>query len=128
MNSMRHLTGSALFLSLGATVASAQFQYVMGDQNYAYSTQAQPAKGQSYVDATYHTTITRITDAAADYGSTGVGVQTNYSTWDPLSSDGQYLLLYGIQSLSPASDDGFRLYNANTYAYIKNLSTTSLRG
>jgi hypothetical protein len=124
---MKYARLSGVFLLLGAMSARAQFQYVMGDTAYTYSTQAQPAKGQSYVDSTFHTTITRVTNAATDYGSTGYGVQTNYSTWDPLSSDGQYLLLYGIQSLSPATDDGFRLYNANTYAYIKDLNTW-LRG
>ena len=89
------------------------FDYVTGDTLYPYSTQAQPAKGASYVDGRYNTTVTRITSSVADRGSWGTGA--GYSTWTPISSNGQYLIFMNLNS---KTDGGpYVCYNAadNTY-------------
>src|SRR3989338_9341774 len=94
------------------------FDYVMGDAFYSYSTQSQPAKGASYIDSTFHTTITRITNSVSDHGQWGTGC--GYSTWNPQSSDGRYLLFLKLSSLNSAS--GYALYDATTFQYIKTIS------
>jgi len=109
------LLAAMLILSL-ASVSEA-FTYILGDTKYTYSTQAKPAKGASYVDATFGTTVTRVTNSATDHG--GWGTITGYSTWDPLSSNGSYLLLMKLTDLSSAG--GYVLYNANTFAFVKEL-------
>ena len=94
------------------------FNYVMGDTLYPDSTQSQTAKGVSYVDSTLHTTITRVTDSASDHGKWGTGC--GYSTWNPQSSDGRYLLFLKLSSLNSSS--GYALYDATTFQYIKTIS------
>lgn len=91
--------------------------YVMGDTFYPYSDQLKPAKGQSYIDSTYHTRVTRVTDAAADSGTWGMSV--NYATWNPLSSDGKYLALAPCSSVNDCG--GVALYDAHTFAYWKSV-------
>jgi hypothetical protein len=64
--------------------------FVMGDSTYPYSSVTKPAKGGSYTDPQCHTTITRITDPAADKPcASPAGVE--YSTGSCLSTDGKYL-------------------------------------
>ncbi|MBZ5631478.1 MAG: Ig domain-containing protein, partial [Acidobacteriia bacterium] len=95
-------------LSLTVSAPSA-FQYVLGDTLYPYSTQAKPAKGATFTDSTYHVPVTRVSNGSSD----GIGdVVVNYSTWNPLSSDGNYLLFNGANIV------GFALYDAHTYAYL----------
>ncbi len=92
--------------------------YVLGDKLYTYSTQAQSSKGGSYVDSTYNTTITRITNSSPDRGAWGTS--TGYSTWNPLSSDGSHLI---FMNLSDVSDGGpYVCYNASDNSYNPTIS------
>lgn len=100
-------------LSSNPHYASAQsaelgVKYVMGNRFYPYSTQPQPNKAETVTDSTFHIPVTRISNGASDHkgGDTAIG----YSTWNPLSSDGNYLLLGG---------SGYTVYNAHTFAYIR---------
>jgi hypothetical protein len=91
-------------------------QYILGDTFFPPSTQAKPAKGASYVDANTNLTVTRVTNAAADGqpgGSTGISM--NYSTFNPLSSDGNNLILQGLANIT--SGGNFLIYDANTFAF-----------
>ncbi len=96
------------------TISTAQpQQYTLGTAVYAYSTQAKPAKGSSFTDSTFHQRVTRVTNAAGE----GIGsVQVNYSTWNPLSSDGNHLLFQANQGYG-----GFQLYDAHTFAHIRSI-------
>jgi hypothetical protein len=112
---MRGIFRFTLLALLVVSLASAQaINYVMGTTRYTYSTQTKPAKGGSYVDTTYHTTVTRVTNSGSDSGEWGT--ITGYATWSPLSSDGKYLLLYGLSSINDG--DGYLLYNASSFAYV----------
>src|SRR5262249_34516580 len=96
----------------------AAFNYVLGDTNYTYPTTVpQPAKGQSITDPTFNTTITRITNHAAEVPSCD-HVGSEYGTWSPLSADGNYLLF-------ECGQGGYGLWDAHTYAFIKTISMTS---
>ncbi len=92
-------------------------RYVMGDEYYPYSSQAKPAKGESYADSTYNATVMRITASKSDYGGWGTG--TGYSTWDPLSSDGKYLILLSIAN--PSSAGGYVLFDAVSHQFVRHL-------
>jgi hypothetical protein len=108
----------------GAPSGSTSSQYVLGETQYSNSAQPPIAKGQSYTDAIFHIPVTRITDAAADLGIWGMSV--NYSTWNPLSNDGAYLLLMGCNSdVNDCSH--FVVYDANTYKIVRDVSST-MRG
>ena len=63
----------------------------MGDALYAHIPPAKPAKGDSYIDPNFHTTITRITDGEVEVP--GHGIHPEYGTYRSISSDGRYLLL-----------------------------------
>ncbi len=106
----------ALLLNISFVCA---FDYVFGDTMYPYSTQVQPAKGASYTDSVYHTNITRITNALTDRGTWGT--TSGYSTWDPQSSDGNYLVFMNLDALGIGGGGGYVLYNATNYQYIRNL-------
>ncbi len=112
---MRNCSSLAALALLVTGLSSAQgIDYVTGTTLYPYSTQSKPAKGESYIDTTYHTPVTRVTNSASDSGAWGT--ITGYSTWSPLSSDGRYLLLYGLVNLSSGS--GYLLYDATTFRFI----------
>ncbi len=110
---MKQVIASLLFIGLAY---SQSFNYTMGTTLYPMGTPAKPAKGASITEANFGTTITRVT-AASESGSWGVG--TGYSTWSPKSSDGAYLMLYGLSSLTASS--GYLLYNASTFAFVRQL-------
>jgi hypothetical protein len=113
----------AIIVAAVSTQAAA-FSYVMGDSAYAYSSQAQPAKGASYVDSTYNTTVTRVTNTSGDTGKWGT--QVEYSTWDPESSDGAYLMFQTLANLSNASS--YVVYNAATGAIVRTLTFNASNG
>lgn len=102
---------------LSFTSAADAFTYTLGTTNYPYSTQAKPAKAASYIDTTMNTTVTRVTNSTTDHGAWGTGA--GYSTWNPLSSDGKYLVFMQLSNLSSAA--GYVLYDASTFAFIKTL-------
>jgi hypothetical protein len=102
-----------------AVNAPGTFQYVLGTTKYAYSTQAQPAKGASFTDSTYHTTIRRVTDSANE-SKQAYGTITEYPTWDPSSSDGKYLVFQTVVNPSSASGP-YVLYDGQTFAYLGTL-------
>lgn len=111
---MKKLLFLSLFLLFIFTVrANADdIVYVLEDTLYPYSNQTKPAKGASYTDTTYNTNITRITNASADWSGWGMGA--GYSTWTPISSDGQHLIFLGLSSVTESA--GYKCYNAdNTY-------------
>jgi hypothetical protein len=93
-------------------------QYVLGDALYPYSAQPKPQRGQSYVDSTYHLTVTRLTSSQSDSGKWGT--MTGYATWNPLSPDGKYLILLTIDGLQSAG--GYVLYDADNFKFIRLLS------
>lgn len=92
--------------------------YVFGDTLYPHASVPRLGKGQSYTDGPYHTTITRITDSAKD-GSGAWGTITGYATWDPMSADGKYLLLYGLADIRTAA--GYKLYDPQKLRFLENL-------
>ena len=95
------------------------FDYYLGDNLITYSSQANPAKGASYTDSPYGTTVTRITNRATDgHGQWGVGC--GYSTWAPHNSNDNALLLYLLSDLNTAS--GYAVFKADG-TYVKTLST-----
>ncbi len=94
------------------------FNYVLGDDLYPYSTEPMPGKGASYVDTKYNTKVTRMTNSALEHGSAW-GSVTEYSTFSPESSDGNWLVVEGISSLSQSS--GYYLYTA-AGGYVGSLS------
>ncbi|MBZ5630063.1 MAG: discoidin domain-containing protein, partial [Acidobacteriia bacterium] len=105
------MLAASLSLSLAVGTADSPFEYVMGDSLFPYSTEAKPAKGGTFTDSTYHVPVTLVSGGIAEgNGSTVV----NYSTWNPLSSDGNYLLFNGS-----VWGRGFVLYDAHTYAYVR---------
>ena len=63
---MKRLFAIIILLLLSGNAHS--FDYYMGDNLVTYSSQAQPAKGGTYVDNNYGTTITRITNHTTDGG------------------------------------------------------------
>ncbi len=77
---------------------------------------SQPSKGESIVDPSFHTTITRITDADNDLGLPDKHMRINYARFDIANSDGSMILLLGN------SGGGWHLYNGNTFEYIKALN------
>lgn len=110
-------TKTATFAATVTTSTSPQ--YTMGDTLYPYSTQAAISKGQSYTDATYHVPVTRITNATADLGLWGM--TTNYSTWNPLSSDGNYLILMGCDN-NVYDCSHLVVYDANTHNVVRDIA------
>jgi len=118
----RGIAAGAILLAAAWILSAASaraFEYVLGDALFPYSTQAQPAKGASYVDPTFHTTVTRVTRSSSEHR--GWGTTTGYSTWNPLSSDGRHLLLMKLADLSTAG--GYVLYDASTFSYLRTLRT-----
>jgi len=113
------LTSALMLLCVAFMPAKAfSFNYILGDTLYPYSTQSQPAKGASYTDATYNTTVTRFTSGASESGSAW-GCTSEYSTYSPESSDKNWVVVEGISSLSNSS--GYHLYNG-AGAYVGSLS------
>lgn len=94
--------------------------YVFGDLFYTYSSRTSIAKNESYIDTVFHTTIRRVTDSKSDRNEWGTGA--GYSTWDPQSSDGQYLLFMKHGSRTTAG--GYVVYHAGTLAFVKDVSST----
>ncbi len=91
------------------------FSYTLGDTLYTYSSQSQPAKGASFIDSTYNTTITRFTNIAVDNPSipSNGGVGCGYNTYNPVSNDGTRIMLYGINSVPGIAAYGYQLYDIN---------------
>ncbi len=81
------------------------FDYVMGDALYPHNPGPKPAKGQSYIDPNFNTTITRLTDGQADVPD--AGIYPEYGTYRSINSNGNYLLLvdrtgyYRVHSAHP---------------------------
>lgn len=112
-----------VYIIIGITNGYA-FDYVMGTTLYPYSAQTKPIKGGTYLDLPYNTMITRVTDAKNDYG--GFGAIASYATWNPLSSDGRFLLFGRTASVSAGG--GFTLYDAITFQWIENPPIASSNG
>lgn len=92
-----------LLLVLGLVSVAYAITYITGTTLYTYSSQAKPVKGGSFVDSTYNTTITRLTNAPTD-GASQWGMTTEYSTWNCESSDGNYLVLLGLSAVNSSGD------------------------
>jgi hypothetical protein len=78
-----------------------------------YSDLAKPAKGQAVTDPDFGTTIRRITDAQADWGST-IAVPA-YPTIQAWNADESLMVLY----VTHGRHVGWALLNGKTYAFIR---------
>lgn len=74
-------------------------------------------KGEPFTDSLYGTTLVRITDKKIDEYS-GNGIENEYAKADAYNCDGTFLVLRG-------NDGVFYLYNAVTYALIRDLNELS---
>jgi hypothetical protein len=95
------------------------FPFVQGTDPYAPPALPMPAKGASFVDPSFHTTITRLTDKGPD-GYSGPGIENEYATSSPENADGTRLILRG-------NDGSWYLYNATSFKLIEVLSDTIFR-
>jgi len=73
-----------------------------------------PAKGASYSDPDFSTTIRRITNKSAD-GYSGFGIENEYARSDPENSDGTYIILRG-------NGGQWYLYNTAAFQLVKQLT------
>ncbi|MEW6745163.1 MAG: hypothetical protein AB1486_20615 [Planctomycetota bacterium] len=97
-----------------APSANGHFEFVMGTELYATPDVAMPAKGTSFTDPTFHTTIVRVTDGAED-GYIGPGIQNEYSKMDPENEDGALLILRGNSA-------AYYLYDPSSYQMLQQLT------
>jgi len=100
------------------------FDYVMGNTNYTYSTQAQPSKGESFVCSTFNTTIRRITNWHTDgvpHPSGAKGLSTGYPTWNPDNYDHTYVLLQIMDSGGGVSS--YVVYKTAGWSFYKDLGS-----
>jgi hypothetical protein len=121
MMKIRRICALAFLVLVLFVTAAYAFTYIFGDTLYANLTNAMPAKGGSYVDPNTGITVTRVTAVVAD-GNPGssFGISMNYSTFNPLSSDGNNLIVQGLATLT--SGGNFLIYDANTFAFKQVLS------
>lgn len=96
--------------------SASNFKFVTGDNFYAASLPAMPAKGATIADPNFHTTIIRVTDKTKD-GYTGPGIENEYARSDPENSDGTRLILRG-------NDGEWHLYSTIDYKLLKHLEIT----
>jgi len=89
------------------------FNYVLGKELIPYTSPAQPAKGESFVDLKYHTTFYRVTDVTVDNIDDSMASPV-YSRWTPLNSSKEYLYL----QRTVGSPDGL-IYSGSNYSLIK---------
>lgn len=88
-----NISGLSNIASRG-TSASTGFGYVLGTDIYSMPYMAKPAKGVPFTDPTFHTTITRVTDAADGYNNTGgSGVVKGNAPADVANCDDTYFLV-----------------------------------
>ena len=104
--SKKHLYNLSLIASFFATLflvifvrldALHAFDYVFGTAYYPIPSMAKPNKGVPYTDATFHTTITRITDptdTSSLPGGTFDGIYMNYANISPANCDDTYLIFH----------------------------------
>jgi hypothetical protein len=76
---------------------------------------AKPAVGKTMIDPTFGTTIRRVTDVQATYGSSSYGIKPMYSTVPAWNADETYFILYRVGG-------GHMLFNGKTYAFIRDLN------
>ncbi len=78
-----------------------------------------PAKGVEFIDPIYGTSIYRITDHVNDLAGSGLStpswIRNLYSRIQSLNADGTYFLFF-------ATDGYWHLYDATTYAWVRQVS------
>src|SRR5262249_27804155 len=87
---------------------------VLDKEDHAMTALAQPALGQTAVDAQFGTTIRRITAVAKDPGGADSAIIPLYSTVSAWNADESRLMLLQVNK-------GQALYDGKTYAFIKDL-------
>ncbi len=82
----------------------------------SHKTELNP-KGEPFTDSLYGTTLVRITDQETD-GYSGNGIENEYAKADAYNCDNTFMVLRG-------NDGVYYLYNALTYALIRDLNDLS---
>lgn len=90
------------------------FPFVLGTATFERPGAARPEKAAAIRDATFHTTLRRISDAARD-GYDGPGIQNEYAKVDPENCDGSLLILRG-------NDATYYLYSTVTWQMLRRLT------
>jgi hypothetical protein len=94
-------------------LSAAGFPFVTGAGLHDVPELAIPAKGETYKDGNFHTSITRITDVSAD-GIEDPGISNEYAKTDPENSDGSLLVLRGNWGT-------WYIYDAKTFERLERL-------
>ena len=109
---------SGIFFSFLFSSAVYSSTYVMDSNLHPFpSPLPSVVAGGSYVDSSFGTIVTRITDVKGGNpaGLTSNGITNEYARFDPDNSDGTLLILRGTNAT-------WFIYNAKTNAFIKKIS------